>query len=421
MSVEYFIANKLFTTKKKNISYSKPILRIAILAIALSVSIMLLSVMIVNGFKHEISSKVIGFGSHITISKHSNHLSYNSDSIDFNQNFIEKIKSDNNFKHLNIYANKTGIIKIKDDMYGVILKGVSSDFDWSFFKDNLIAGDVPKYASIDMSNNESSLSADASNEILISEFVSNKLDKKINDYINIYFVPESHKKNVRAQKFKIKGIYNTSLSDFDQLYVISDIKQIQYFNRWPSSKVGGFELSVDNFKDVDLLTTKISKKAPLHSVQNIKQKAPQIYEWLDLQDINVRVIIILMLIVGLINIITCLLIIVIEKTRIIGIFKAIGLNNWSIRKVFIYVSLRLVVRGIIIANFIAFLFAFLQKKYSVIKLNPKTYFMDTVPIEIDFLQIILLNIGTLIICYLVLLVPSLIITKISPSKAIKFE
>jgi lipoprotein-releasing system permease protein len=407
MNVEYFIAKKLFTAKEKNNSYTRPIFRIAILAIALSVAVMLIAIMIVTGFKNDISSKIIGFGSHITISSFTNNQSYESEPISINQDFYPSISSDEGIKNINIFATKAAIIKTTDEIHGVVLKGVSSDYDFSFFNNNLVAGEV-----LDLNDSTKS------NDILISEEVSKLLKLNVSDNLIMYFVQDP----ARVRKFKIKGIYNTAMVDFDKLYVLGDIKHIQVLNSWEDTCVGGFEIAINNFNDLDVITQKVYEQIPYDlNAQSIKEKTPQIFDWLSLQDINVRVILILMLIVGAINMITALLILILERTRLIGILKSLGATNWSVQKIFLYSAVHLIFKGLLLGNAIAFGFALLQKKFLLISLDPATYYMNTVPINFDLTHILMLNIGTVTLCYLILIIPSVIITKITPIKAIRFE
>ncbi|MEC7863711.1 MAG: FtsX-like permease family protein, partial [Bacteroidota bacterium] len=367
MNVEYFIAKKLFTAKKKNNSYTKPILRIAILAIALSVAVMLIAVMVVTGFKNDISSKIIGFGSHITINNFTNNQSYESEPISINQAFYPSINDEKGIKNINVFATKAAIIKTIDEIHGVVLKGVSSDYDWTFFNQNLVAGEVLNFDDSIKSNN-----------ILISEEVSKILKLDVSDDLVMYFVQDPP----RARKFKIKGIYNTAMVDFDKLYVLGDIKHIQALNSWENTQVGGFEIAINNFNDLDAITQSVYDQIPYDLyAQSIKEKTPQIFDWLNLQDINVRVILILMLIVGAINMITALLILILERTRLIGILKALGATNWSVRKVFLYSAVYLIIKGLILGNAIAIAFALLQEKFTLISLDPETYYMNTVPIN----------------------------------------
>ena len=404
MNIEYFISKKLFSAKEKNNSYTKPILRIAILAIALSLAVMLVATMVVTGFKNDISSKIIGFGSHITISNFSNNESYESSPISVKQDFYPSINIPA-IKNMNVFATKAGIIKTSDEIHGVVLKGVSSDYDWTFFNKNLIAGEVP-------------LIDDSSNDVLISEEVAAMLGLNVLDDVVMYFVQDPP----RVRKFKVKGIYNTAMVDFDKLYVFTDIRHIQALNSWGNDQVGGFEISINNFDDLDQVTQSVYERIPYDfNAQSIKEKMPQIFDWLELQDINVRVILILMLIVAVINMTTALLIIIIERTSVIGMLKALGATNWSIRRIFLYSAVQLIVRGLILGNVLALGFAFLQNNFSLIALDPATYYMDTVPINFNFTHILMLNIGTVVFCYLILIIPSVIIAKITPIKAIRFE
>jgi lipoprotein-releasing system permease protein len=382
-------------------------LRIAILAIALSVAVMLISIMVVTGFKNDIYDKIIGFGSHITISNFTNNQSYESEPISVEQDFYPSITAVEGVKHISTFATKAGIIKTADEIQGVVLKGVSSDYDWTFFKDNLVSGSVFEV-------NDSV----KSNQILISENISKTLDLNVGDGLVMYFAQNPP----RVRKFHISGIYNTAMSDFDKLFVLGDINHIQALNGWENNEVGGFEIQLTNFDDLDKITDEVYNLTPYNlNAQSIKEKTPQIFNWLDLQDVNVQVILILMLIVGVINMITALLILILERTKTIGILKALGATNWSVRKIFLYSAVNLIVKGLLIGNAIALSFAFLQKQFSLISLDPATYYMDTVPINFDLIYILLLNIGTVVVCYLVLIVPSVIITKITAIKAISFE
>ena len=255
------------------------------------------------------------------------------------------------------------------------------------------------------------------NQVLISENSANTLDLGVGDDLIMYFVQNPP----RVRKFEITGIYNTALTDFDKLFVMGDIKHIQSLNSWKNKQVGGVEIVVNNFNDLELVTEAVYEKIPYNlNAQSIKEKTPQIFDWLDLQNINVRVILILMLIVGGINMITALLILILERTKMIGILKALGANNWSVRRVFLYSAVHLILKGLFWGNCIAIGFAFLQKKFSIISLDSNIYYMNTVPIDFDFTAILLLNVGTIIVCYLILIIPSIIITKITPVKAIRF-
>ena len=407
MNVEYFIVKRLIGAKEGNNRLSRPIIRIAILAIALSVAVMLISIGVVKGFKKDIADKVIGFGSHIQITAFSDNNSYETSAISKNQDFYPSIETESGIKHIEVFATKAGIIKTKEEIHGVILKGVDTDFDWTFFQENLIAGEV-------LSLNDSS----TTNSVMISENIANSLRLKVADNLIMYFVQEPP----RARKFEISGIYNTELEEFDKLYVLGDIKQIQKLNAWGKDSVGGFALTINDFEELEKQTQMVYKKTPYNlNAQSIKELNPQIFDWLKLQDINVNVVIILMLIVAVINIITALLILILERTKLIGILKAIGQTNWSIRKVFLYNAIYLIIKGLFWGNFLGITLSLFQKQFHIISLNPATYYMKSVPIHLLLSDILILNLGVIITCFIILILPTYLITKITPIKAIRFE
>ena len=407
MNTPLFIAKRLYNAKENNNNYTRPIIRIAILAITLSVMIMLLSVFILSGFKSEISKKVFGFGGHINISKFSYNQSFENDPIENTSELISNIYNLDYVKSIHPFATKAGIIKKEDEILGTILKGVDHDYSWSFFKENLIAGQVPKFD--EFAN---------SIEVLISENISRKMNLNIGDDILMYFIQNP----TRVRKFKVSGVYKTDLTEFDEIMIIGDLKQIQKLNDWTKDKVGGYELLVNNIENLDSYVKEIDETIDYNlKAISIKEKYPQIFDWLKLQDFNVLIILILMLIVGGINMITSLLIIILEKTRLIGILKAIGATNWSIRNVFIYNSLYIISYGLILGNVLALLSGLAQKIFNFIELDESIYFMNFVPIKIELFSLLMINLGTLLICYLILVVPSVIIAKISPAKSIKFD
>ena len=407
MNVEYFIAKRLVSAKEGNNRLSRPIIRIAILAIALSVAVMLISIGVVKGFKKDIADKVIGFGSHIQITAFSDNNSYETKAISKNQDFYPSIENEKGINHIQYFATKAGIIKTADEIHGVILKGVGSDFNRDFFKDNLVEGEVPIY-------NDTLTSS----RVIISKKIADLLDLEIDEKLIMYFAQDPP----RVRKFVVAGIYTTELEEFDNLYVFGDIRHIQNLNNWGIDSVGGFEITIHNFEDLDALTQMVYEKIDYDlNAQTIKEINPQIFDWLKLQDINVNVIIILMLIVAGINIITALLILILERTKLIGILKAIGQNNWSVRKVFLYNASYLIGKGLFWGNLLGIGLSFLQKYFHLISLNPSTYYMNTVPIHLTLSDILLLNFGAMLSCILMLIIPTYLITKITPIKAIRFE
>ena len=409
MNSSIFIAKRLFTAKENNNNYTRPIIRIAILAIAISVAVMILSVFILSGFKDNISNKVIGLGSHIKITKFNNNQSFENDPIDFNVDIYDKINNLDFVSHINIYATKAGIIKNDVDIHGIVLKGVSGDYNWEFFKNNLISGDIP---------NIQDSTKIASNDILISESISKKLNIKLGEELVIYFIQNP----ARVRKFKVSGIYKTALSEFDDITAIADLNHLIKLNNWNTNQIGGYEIKTKDFDNVSSYTSEIDELIDFDlKAQNSKDLNPQIFDWLRLQDFNVVIILILMLLVGCVNMVTSLLIIILEKSKFIGVLKAIGLSNWNIRKIFIYNSLYILLNGLFWANLVVILFTFFQKRFHLISLDETIYFMSSVPVKFDVFSMFIINIGTIIICYLVLIIPTILIAKISPAKSIRFE
>ena len=407
MNTSLFIAKRLYNTKENNNNYTRPIIRIAILAIALSVAIMILSVFILSGFKNEISNKVFGFGGHINISKFNYNQSYENDPIFLNPDIFSKIESLDFVSSIHPFATKAGIIKESDEILGVVFKGVDKNYNWKFFDENLISGELPVFNDTTTSKN-----------VIISKNISNKMKLDVGDDLVMYYV----QKPTRVRKFKVIGIYNTGLAEFDEVVVIGDLKHIQKLNNWQGNQVGGYEVITNNVSNIELFSEIIDENIDYDlKALDIKQKYPQIFDWLRLQDFNVLIILILMLIVGGVNMITSLLIIILEKSRLIGILKAIGATNWNIRNVFIYNSLYIIFNGLFWGNLIALTFSICQNYFDLISLDENIYFMSFVPVKIELMSLFLINIGTIIICYLILVIPSVVISKISPAKSIKFE
>jgi lipoprotein-releasing system permease protein len=407
LNFELFTARKILKGSNEGNRFSAPIIRISILAIALGVAVMIIAMAIVNGFQTEIRNKIVGFGAHTSITSYNTQNQLDPKPIDRNQDFLPKIQNHEAVNNIQVFASKGGIIKTEKDIYGVVLKGVGSDYDWSFFNQNLVAGH--KITISDTNRNDS---------ILISEYIANKLYLAVGDEIRMYFIQEPP----RVRKFSIAGIYNTGFGEMDELYVIGDIQHIQKLNNWSDNLVTGFEVSVNDFEKLDEVDEFIYHNIGYNFTStSIKTARADIFNWLDLQDINVLVIIILMLLVAGINIISALLIMVIERTNMIGILKTVGANNSSIRRIFLYSATYLIGIGLFWGNLIGISFCVLQQQFQFFKLDEEAYYIDRVPIEINMIEIIALNLGTLIISVAILVIPSLIISKITPAKAIKFD
>lgn len=408
LNFEFFIAKGILSKDKNN--FSRPIVRISVISIALGIAVMIISIAVTTGFKSAISDKVIGFGSDIQITNYDLNKSSETAPISKSQTFYPSLEKTPGIRHIQVFATKSGLIKTADQIQGVVFKGIGEDFDWSFFKDKIIEG---RPLIID--------SAVRNDSILISRKITNLLKLRLGDEVRMYFVNEDEMQP-RGRKFIIGGIYETGLEEFDDTYVIGDLKQIQRLNNWTNDQVSGFEIFIDNFRDINKMTEKVLDLVGYDlNATSIRDLYPQIFEWLDLQDINVIIILILMVAVAIINMVSTLLILIIEKTNMIGILKSLGAQNLSIRKVFLYHAAFIIGRGMLWGNIIGLSLAIVQYRFHLFKLPQESYYVPFVPINLDILPVILINAGTLLVCVLFLLVPSYVITKISPIKAIRYE
>jgi len=408
LNLEYFISKKIIKGDSHSKKITKPIIRISIIAIALGLIVMIVALSIVGGFQREIRNKVIGFGSHIQITSYDSQNTYEASPIELEQDFYPSLSEVEGIKHIQIYATKAGIIKTKEDIYGVVVKGVGSDFDWSFFNQKIIDGS----SFLVTEQNE--------NSIIVSSHIATKMKLNVGDKMFLYFIQENGQ--LRPKDFFIKGIYQTGMEDFDQLFVLADIAHIQKRNGWDENQVGGFEVLIDDYDDLDKMGTFVYDHIDysLHAT-TIKELHPDIFGWLDLQDYNVHIIILLMIIVAVVNIVSALLILVLERTNMIGILKALGMPNWNVRKIFLYNATYLVLKGLIWGNIIGISLCLIQQQFGFLTLPEESYYVSEVPIDMDFINILLLNVGTLVVCVVMLLIPSYVISKISPVKAIRFD
>jgi len=407
LNLELFIAKRIL--KKEGDQFSRPIIKIATVSIALGLAMMIISVAILTGFQKEIRNKVIGFGSHIQISNFDLNNSYEASPISMNQAFYPSLDTIDGIRHIQIYAHKLGLIATDNENQGAILKGIGNDYDWSFFTKKIIKG-----------NHFVVSDTGKTNEVLISKYLSNLLFLDIGDKLRMYFIVNNQK---RARAFKIKGIYETGLEEFDEKFIICDIAHIQRLNGWESDKIGGFEVLIDDFDKLDELGKFIYEELTDNDLdaKTIRELHPEIFDWLDLSDMNVIIILILMVMVAGITMISTLLILILERTNMIGVLKALGTRNWSIQKVFLYNALYLIAKGLFWGNLIAIVLAMIQKEFGLITLPQESYYVSQVPININLISILLINIGTLIICFLMLIIPSFIITRITPVRAIRFN
>lgn len=408
MNFELFIAGRIFSKSKAN--FSRPIVRLGIISVALGLSVMIISVSIVTGFQKQIRDKVIGFGSHITITNFEVNLSYEPTPLSQYQSFYPSLDTLNGIKHIQVFATKAGIIKTDEQIEGVILKGVGSDYDWSFFKEKIITGQH--------FNVTDSLKT---NDVIISKNLASRLKLSIGDPLRMYFIIQDEMQP-RGRKFNISGIFETGLEEFDKLYVIGDIYHIRKLNKWEDDQVGGFEVLIDNYAQIDEMGELVYQQIGYNlNSKTIKQLYPQIFEWLSLQDMNVIVIISLMVLVAGITMISTLLILILEKTSMIGTLKAFGTRDSSIRKIFIYNAVYIIGKGLIWGNAIALGLSILQLKTGIFKLNQESYYVSEIPVNLQLFHFLIINAGTMVICTLILIIPTYIITKISPVRAIRFN
>ncbi|HVA98412.1 MAG TPA: FtsX-like permease family protein [Bacteroidia bacterium] len=418
MNIEIFIAKKIIFSKRQSKTVSRPIVRISVIGIALGIAIMIITLAIVKGFQTQIREKVVGFASGIQITSYDNNTSYEPNPINKNQPFYNTLKKHKGIKHIEIFAIKNGIIKTKIDNEGVLLTGVGSDYDWTFIKNNLVSGTVFNVSDTGVTD-----------KIVISELLASRLELKLNEKLLVFFVTKKKTADStvfdyeqRVKAFYISGIYKTGLEDFDKKTVFVDIGEIQKLNFWNKNQIGGFEISVDNFKDVDNITNYVNNQIGEGlNAQSTKEINSTIFSWLDLQNINAIIVITLMLLVAAINMVSALLILILERTNMIGILKAIGQKSWSIQKIFLYNATYLIGLGMFWGNVFGISLCLLQQHFGFFTLPQATYYVSVVPIQMNYFYILLLNIGTLLTCLLMLIIPSFIVSRITPIKAIRFD
>jgi len=413
LNYELFLAKRITTAKQYKSSISSPIIKIAITAIALGMIIMLITISSVFGLQYKIKEKISGFNGHIQITNYEdNNSQITITPISIEQEFYPNFTNIEGVKNVQTFATKGGIIRTKTDFEGVIFKGVDSEYDWSFFKSYLTQGELL------------SITNETSDFVLISKLTADRLGLKVGDKFNLFFMKDSFDKvrtpNVRV--FKIAGIYNSGFNEFDENFVLGDIKHIQRLNKWKSNEIGGFEVLLEDFDKLEEKGDEIYNEVTATlNAQTISEKYPAIFDWLQILDTNIIVIISIMILIAGINMITALLVLILERTQMIGVLKALGSSNWSIRKMFLYNATYLIAIGLFWGNLIGIGLLLIQQYFGVVKLDPENYYVSEAPVYLGVEYIIVLNIGTLILCLFMLLIPSYIVSKISPVKAIKFD
>ena len=414
MNLEWFIARRIYFSKDGKRMVTPPVIRIAMIGIALGLAVMILSVAIVIGFKKEIRNKVIGFGSHIQITNFDNNASYESSPIAVSDTLMQHLATFPGVTHVEAFATKPGILKTDKDFQGVVLKGVDGNYDWSFFQKNLKEGTVPDFSG-----------EKTSTEVLISAYLANLLELKLGDAFFVYFVQEP----VRARKFQIVGIYETGFVDYDKIFLMADIRQIRRLNGWEADEVGGLELQVADYDGLDAVAEAVyfdmaerqDRMGNTYYARSIKDLNPMIFDWLAVQDINVVVILVLVLAVAGFTMISGLLIIILERTNMIGILKALGESNARIRHIFLYIAFFLIGKGMIWGNVVGIALCLVQSCFHVVKLDPTIYYLDAVPIDLNLFSLLWLNAGTLAASMLMMLAPSCLISRIEPARSMRYE
>jgi lipoprotein-releasing system permease protein len=407
LNLPLFIAKKIATGRGK--SFSGLIIRIAIAGIAVSLAIMIISIAIVTGFKQEIRDKVIGFGSHIQIVKTDMNQSFENVPVRNDPGLHTSVRNITGVEHTQVFATKAGIIKTDEEIEGIVLKGISTDFNWNFFNSKIVEG-----------TSFSASDTTTSNKVMISKHTADRMKLKVGDKMMVYFLQGSP--TPRARVLNVSGIFNSGLEEFDQLYALCDIRQIQQLNKWEPEMVGGFEVFINDFERLDDITKEVNGEIGIYlEARSIKRINPQIFDWLELLNVNVQVIIALMIAVASINMITALLILIIERTNMIGILKALGATSGKISFIFLFKAAYLILTGLFWGNLLGLGLCLLQLNTGLITLPQESYYVAVVPVNIDWMDILLLNIATFMLCLIIMILPSQMVSRVSPVKAIRFD
>ena len=422
MTFSAYIAQRILKQKNSDKNMSKPIVKIGTIGIALGVAVMIITMAVVTGFQQQITQKIIAFNAHLRISDYNQNPSEEPNPIAFDETILKNIQSTVNVKHIQPFATKLGILKTKDENENILLKGVSANFDWSYLQPYMTEGKVL------------ALKNDNSNDIVISQTIAKRLHLTLNQKLLVYFLTKKKLADTtmsgnnyidyefRSRAFIVKGIFNTGFADFDKNLVFVDLKQIQKLNYWQPNEVAGYEVFLDDFDQLETsLETLNDVIGYNYTVASVKQLQNAIFSWLEMVDVNAIIIITLMVLVAAINMISALLILILERTNMVGVLKALGLPNVNVRRIFFHVSLQLLLKGLLIGNIIGIGLCWLQLHFKFMTLNSQTYYLSYVPINLSITHIITINIGTTVVCLLMMFLPTLILNKITPIKAIRFS
>lgn len=398
--------------------FSGPLSVIAVVSIALGVLVMVMAVCILRGFQGEIASKVVGFGSHLTVSNFASSPAYQEEPIVLDSTLVERIQRVPGVRHIQYFATKGGMVKTAEQIYGIMFRGLSADYDTTFFASNLVEGRLPVFSGASGFSGTSGETG-TSTDVLVSSTIASRLRLKVGDKMRTYFWGGD---TPRSRAFTVCGIYNTDLTEFDELYVVGDLRQVQRLNEWEANQVGGYEVLVDNFDRLDDIARNVERELPYdYSVQTIREANPALFAWLDLLNSNITLILVIMSLVCAVAIVSALLIMIFEKGRTIGLLKALGATNASVRRIFLIKASRLIAEGILIGDAVALALCVVQQQWQVVKLDAESYSMTHVPVDIDPMIFLLVSLGTLVACLLALLLPAAYISHITPAQAVRIE
>jgi len=406
LNFAWFVANRI--TFKSKRTFSKLIVRIAILGIMLGLGVMILSLAIVRGFKGEIREKIRSFAGDMIVIKNDLNGSFENSPIVADAGLVKKVKAMPMISDVMPFASKPGILKSKTEIEGIVLKGVDKNYDWRFFKGNLVSGKLPDFAD----------TVKGKKQLMVSQYLADRLKLKVGDKAFIYFVQEP----LRVRDFVVCGIYSFGVDEIDDHYVVGDMSIISRINNWNANNIGGYEMRVRDFDQLKTAEDKVDDILPTNlKSYSLIENYPAIFAWLDLLDGNTSVVLVLMIIVAVINMISALMIMILERTTMIGILKAVGATNWLIQEVFLYNAFYLICLGMLLGNCFGIGLGLLQDKTHVFRLDPASYYMNFVPIQFKWTDLVFVNLGTFVICLLVMIIPSMLVSKITPVKAIQYK
>lgn len=412
--MESFIARRLYQSEQGSRKVSRPAVLIAQAGVALGLAVMLLTIAVSFGFKHEVREKAVGFSAHLHISNYESAQEYEALPVAADTALLHTLRSMRGVEYVQRYVTKPGVFRTDDNFMGYVLKGVGEDYDLSFYAQYLREGVLPQFSD-----------SVASGEVLISRVIADKLQLRVGDRVDSYFLQGT----MRARRYTIAGIYETGFSDYDRLFVITDLKAVQTLNRWEADQVAGIEVQLSDFGKVEDMSWELStildrtedKYGEEYLVQSVTDINPGLFAWLDVLDMNVWLILALMIGVAAFTMISGLLILIIERTQFIGILKALGASDASVRKAFLYLAMLIIGKGMLWGNILGLGLCAIQKLTHVIPLDPANYYLDCVPIDFNWIFIISVNVAMFVLSVLVLIVPSHLISRIYPTKAMRFE